>query len=150
MNPAPPVSPELAAAANCAGAFLLFVLFVLLAILGVALHLGWRGLVTSRRSLPEAMALMLQYVDKVQSGARTTTGAIVEPQVAVSSRLAGLRAGARVLVGRGQPPRPQPGASEVSAQTRGADGKPDVSAQTQGADGKPDVLAAPSDASLAD
>jgi hypothetical protein len=98
MVPAPEVSPELAAAANCAGAFLLFVLFLLLAVTMVALHLTWRGLATSRRSLPEAMALTLDYIGKLQSGTATTAEAFVGPQVTLASRLAGLQVGLRTLV----------------------------------------------------
>lgn len=106
MVPALPFSPELAAAANCAGASLLFVTFVLLAVLGVVLHLLWRGLRVSRRSLPETMALVRAYVEKVQAGTRSTTAAVVEPQVALASRLAGLRAGARALVSWNRRPPP--------------------------------------------
>lgn len=102
MLPAPNVSPELAAAANCAGAFLLSLAFVFLAVAMVALHLTWRGLRVSRRSLPEAMALTLDYVQKLQTGAVSATGAFVAPQVALASRLAGLQAGLRTLV-RGRP-----------------------------------------------
>jgi len=97
------VSPELAAAANCAGAFLLFVAFVLLAVFGVALHFAWRGLVVARRSLPEVSGVVLDYTEKVESGTVATATALVTPQVRVASRWAGLKAGAAALVGRRLP-----------------------------------------------
>jgi hypothetical protein len=118
MIPAPTVSPELAAAANCAGAFLLAVVFLLLAVTMVALHFSWRGLVVSRRNLPEAMALTLAYIEKLQAGTATTTGALVAPQVTVASRLAGLQVGLRTLV-RGRPPAGNEAATVV-APTAGA------------------------------
>jgi hypothetical protein len=104
MPGGPLINPNLAAAANCAGAFLMLVAFVLLAAVAVALHFLWRGLVISRRSLPEAMALVLGYVEKVQRGTAVTTAAAVEPQVRLASTWAGVKAGTRSLVGR--PARP--------------------------------------------
>jgi hypothetical protein len=89
------------------------VAFVLLAATMVALHLSWRGLVASRRNLPEAMDLTVVYIEKLQAGTATTTGAFVAPQVTLASRLAGLQVGLRTLV-RGRPPTVAAGAEDAS------------------------------------
>jgi hypothetical protein len=98
MIPAPPLSRELAAAANCAGAFLLCVLFVLLSMATVALHFTLQGLRRSRAELPEAMALLAEQARRAEEGTIGTTAAAVEPQVALASRVSGLRVGLRTLV----------------------------------------------------
>jgi hypothetical protein len=108
--PEPPT--ELWAAANCAGAFLMLVAFVLLAVLAVALHLAWRGLMTARRSVPEAMGLAASEIDRLDTTTQRTTAAVVEPQVKVASRLAGLKAGLRALW---RPPAPRPAVSPPAA-----------------------------------
>ena len=93
------------AAANCAGAFLMLVAFVLLVIAAVALHLVWRALIAGRGNAPEAMGLLDTYAQQIQAGTVSTTRAAIEPQVAVASRWAGLKAGLRTIV-FGPPPPP--------------------------------------------
>lgn len=105
MVVSPPVNPELIAAANCAGAFLMLVLFVLLVISAVVLHLSWRGLIASRGNVPEAMGILVTYIQQLQQGTASTTQALIGPQVTVASRWAGLKAGLRaVLTGGPSPP----------------------------------------------
>jgi hypothetical protein len=100
----PPINPELIAAANCAGAFLMLVAFVLLVVSAVALHFAWRGLKSGRGNMPEAMSLLAGYIRQLQQGTSSTTRAMVGPQVTVASRWAGLKAGLRTLVTGGSPP----------------------------------------------
>ena len=78
----------------------MLVAFVLLATVAVALHFWLARPRHLAPSLPEAMALVLGYVEKVQRGTAVTTAAAVEPQVRLASTWAGVKAGARSLVGR--------------------------------------------------
>jgi hypothetical protein len=89
--------------ANCAGSFLLLLLFLVLLSAAVGLVVVARYLRLARRELPGLMARAEGYALTVEETTHTTAEAVVEPQIRVASAWAGLKAGARALLGRGDP-----------------------------------------------
>lgn len=86
--------------ANCAASFLLLLAFLLLSGLSVGLFMALRGLQTARRELPWRLQLLDIYLRDAGEATQTTAHAVVDPQVRVFSTWIGLKAAARVLLGR--------------------------------------------------
>lgn len=87
-------------AADLAASFLVMLLFVIELVAIVVLFGMWRGLKLARQKLPEFLHAADDGLQRVEDRTRETTDAVVRPQIALASRLAGLKAGARALIAR--------------------------------------------------
>jgi len=87
-------------AADLAATLLLLMLFGIELVAIAVLWSAWRGLKLARRRLPELLIAADGGLRRADERVRTATDAALRPQIAVASRWAGLRAGARALVGR--------------------------------------------------
>lgn len=87
-------------AADLAASFLLLLLFLGELVVIALLWSVWHGLGIAGARLPGYLARADAEVRRAGEQARAATDAALRPQIALASRLAGLAAGARALVGR--------------------------------------------------
>jgi hypothetical protein len=86
--------------ANLAGSFLVLLAFVLLAIGAVVTFMLWRGIGTARPEVRRLMLLLEEQAAKAEVITKDTSRAVIEPQVAIVSRLVAVRTTVAALIGR--------------------------------------------------
>lgn len=95
------MADTLTLAANCAASVLMLLAFLLLVAGAVVLYSVARALRATRRALPARSATARRIVDEAALATHRKTDALVRPHIAAASAWAGIRAGAKALVGLG-------------------------------------------------